>query len=111
MEEASKTGIYEDKPHRTGYDSADFEALMEEIFAIKNDPAARAAKLHEAETMLLADMPVIPIIFNQNAYLISGDLSKEASSYFGYRVFNRLALKDYMQYLDIQTEAETEAAE
>ena len=108
MEEASKTGIYEDKPHRTGYDSADFEALMEEIFAIKNDPAARAAKLHDAEKMLLDDMPVIPVIFNQNAYIISGDLSKESSGYFGYRIFNRLALKDYIQYLDIQTEAETE---
>ena len=108
MEEASKTGVYEDKPHRTGYDSADFEAIMEEIFAIKDDPAARAAKLHDAEKMLLEDMPVIPVIFNQNAYLISGDLSGETSTYFGYRVFNRLQLKDYIQYLDIQTEAETE---
>ena len=110
MEEAAKTGIYEDKPHRTGYDNPAYEAIMEEAFAIKNDPAARAAKLHEAEALLLADMPVIPIIFNQNAYIISGDLSKEASSYFGFRVFNRLALKDYMQYLDIQTEEETEKA-
>lgn len=108
MEEASKTGIYEDKPHRTGYDSAEFEALMEEIFAIKNDPAARAAKLHDAEKMLLEDMPVIPVIFNQNAYIISGDLSGQTSTYFGYRNFNRLQLKDYIQYLDIQTEAETE---
>lgn len=110
MEEASKTGIYEDKPHRTGYDSAEFEALMEEIFAIKNDPAARAAKLHDAEKMLLEDMPVIPVIFNQNAYIISGDLSGQTSTYFGYRNFNRLQLKDYIQYLDIQTEEETKAA-
>ena len=103
MANAAITGIYEDTPHKTGYDSEAYEALMEEAFAIKNDPAARAAKLHEAESMLLADMPIIPIIFNQNAYIISGDLSKYESNYFGYRIFNRLTLKDYIQY--IETEA------
>ena len=103
---AATTGIYEDTPHKTGYDSEAYEAIMEEALAIKNDPAARAAKLHEAEAMLLADMPVIPVIFNQNAYLISGDLSKYASNYYGFRIFNKLTLKDYIQYLDIETEAE-----
>ena len=106
MANAAITGIYEDTPHRTGYDSEAYEAIMEEAFAIKNDPAARAAKLHEAEAMLLADMPVIPVIFNQNAYIISGDLSKYDSNYFGFRIFNKLTLKDYIQYLDIETEAE-----
>ena len=106
MANAAITGIYEDTPHRTGYDSAEYEALMEEAFAIKNDPAARAAKLHEAENMILADMPVIPIIFNQNAYIISGDLSKYDNNYYGYRIFNKLALKDYIKYLEIETEAE-----
>ena len=103
MANAAITGIYEDTPHKTGYDSEAYEALMEEAFAIKNDPAARAAKLHEAESTLLADMPIIPIIFNQNAYIISGDLSKYESNYFGYRIFNRLTLKDYIKY--IETEA------
>ncbi len=112
MMNAAITGIYEDSPHKTGYDNEAYEAIVEEAFAIKNDPAARAAKLHEAEAILLGDMPVIPIIFNQNAYLISGDLSKEASSYYGYRVFNDLTLKDYIKYLDIDTaEAEEQPAE
>ncbi len=102
MANAATTGIYEDTPHKTGYDSAEFEALMEEAFAIKNDPAARAAKLHEAENMILEDMPVIPIIFNQNAYIISGDLSKYDTNYYGYRIFNRLTLKDYLQYIETE---------
>ncbi len=105
MKEAATTGIYEDSPHRTGYDNPEFEALVEAAFAIKNDPAARAAKLHEAETLLMGDMPVIPIIFNQSAYLISGELSGEASSYYGYRVFTNVKQKDYKQYLDYETEA------
>ncbi len=104
MEEAAKTGIYEDTPHKTGYDNADYEALLEEIFANKTDAAARAAKLHEAESMLLSDMPVIPILFNQNAYIISGELSKYESNYYGYRVFNKLKLKDYVKYLDLESE-------
>lgn len=108
MEEAAKTGIYEDSPHKTGYDSAEYEALLEEIFANKTDAAARAAKLHEAESMILADMPVIPILFNQNAYIISGELSKYETNYYGYRVFNKLTLKDYDKYLNIETEAVAE---
>ena len=111
MQQAALTGIYEDSPHKTGYDSAEFEALLEEVFANKTDAAARAAKLHEAEALLLSDMPVIPVLFNQNAFIISGELSKYESNYYGYRVFNKLTLKDYVQYLDIETEAETEAAE
>ena len=78
MANAAITGIYEDTPHKTGYDSAEFETIMEEVFAIKNDPAARAAKLHDAEKMLLGDMPVIPIIFNQNAHVTSKELSKRS---------------------------------
>lgn len=106
MQQAALTGIYEDSPHKTGYDSAEFEALLEEVFANKTDAAARAAKLHEAEALLLSDMPVIPVLFNQNAFIISGDLSKYESNYYGYRVFDKLTLKDYVQYLDIETEAE-----
>lgn len=106
MANAAITGIYEDTPHKTGYDSAEFETIMEEAFAIKNDPAARAAKLHEAENLILADMPIIPIIFNQNAYIASGDLSKYESNYYGFRNFNRLTLKDYIKY--IETEAPVE---
>ncbi len=106
MKEAAITGIYQDTPHKTGYDSSAYEALLEEAFAIKNDPAARSAKLHEAESMLLADMPVIPIIFNQNAFIVSADLSKYESSYYGFRIFTKLKQKDYIQY--IETEAPEE---
>lgn len=104
MEQAAITGVYEDTPHKTGYDNSDFEALLEEAFSNKTDYASRAAKLHEAESLILADMPVIPILFNQNAYIISGDLSKYETNYYGYRVFDKLKLKDYIQYLDIETE-------
>ena len=80
--------------------------LLEEAFACKDDLATRATKLHDAEKLLLTDMPVIPIIFNQNAYLVSGELSKYETSYYGFRIFNKLTLKDYIKYLDIETEAE-----
>ena len=104
MKNAALTGVYQDTPHKTGYDNEAYETLLEEIFANKTDAAARATKLHEAEALLLGDMPVIPVLFNQNAYLISGELSNHDSSYYGYRIFNKLKLKDYVQYLDIETE-------
>ena len=106
MANAAITGIYEDTPHKTGYDNTEYETILEEAFACKDDLAARATKLHDAEKLLLADMPVIPIIFNQNAYLVSGELSKYETSYYGFRIFNKLTLKDYVKYLDIETEAE-----
>jgi ABC-type transport system substrate-binding protein len=106
MENAAITGIYEDTPHKTGYDNPDYEALLEEAFNNKTDLAARSAKLHDAEKLLLEDMPVIPIVFNQNAYIISGELSKFDNNYYGYRIFTKLKLKDYVKYLDIETEAE-----
>lgn len=104
MKNAALTGIYEDSPHRTGYDSAEYGALIQEIFDNKTDLAARAEKLHEAEKMLLEDMPVIPIIFNQHAYLISGELSKDDMCYYGYHVFDKLKQKDFEKYLDIEVE-------
>ncbi len=102
MKDAALSGVYEDTPHRTGYDNPEYEKLLEEIFANKTDINARSAKLHDAEKMLLEDMPVIPIIFNQHAYLISGELSKADSSYFGFRVFDELKLKNYKNYLDLE---------
>ncbi len=99
MKIAATTGVYEDVPHKTGYDSDAYNDLIEKAFAEKADSAARSKTLHDAEAALLADMPVIPIVFNQNAYLISKELSSYSSSYLGYRVFTTLKQKDYEKYL------------
>ncbi len=93
---------YDVIPHTTGYTSEAYDALIE---AAQNatDAAARAAALHDAEKMLMEDMPVIPLIFLQDAYLIHDDLSGYASSYYATREFKRMKLKNYTQYLPVDT--------
>ncbi|MGN1345913.1 MAG: ABC transporter substrate-binding protein, partial [Eubacteriales bacterium] len=60
--------------HISGYASEDYNALIESAYAEK-DRTARAAILHQAEQKLLEDMPVIPLIFLQDAYLYLDELS------------------------------------
>jgi len=96
--------------HLTGYSSEEYDALIEAAFA-ESDTAARAAILHDAEKKLLEDMPVAPLFFMQDAYLIHADLSGNKDSYFGTREFKRMKLKDYVQYLPAEETAAAAAAD
>ena len=86
------------KPHISGYESS---AYNEKIIAAEkeSDPNARATLLHEAEDILLADMPVIPVVFNMNATMQSKELSKVKTTYYQTTVFTKTKLKNYEQYL------------
>lgn len=90
--------LYEIEGHITGYKNDEYNAKIEEAFAEK-DEEKRTALLIEAEKMLLEDMPVIPVVFNQDGYVISKELSKVDNSYFGSRIFTKTKLKDYEKYL------------
>ena len=86
-------------PHKlTGYDSEEYTAKIEEAFAEKNIEA-RADILHEAEKMLLEDMPVIPVVFNQQATLTHKDLSKVVSTYYVPALFTKAKLKNWEDYV------------
>ena len=101
---------YELYGHITGYNNPDYDALIESAFAEK-DRTARAAILHQAEEKLLADMPVIPVVFMQDAYLYTDVLSGISSDYYGTRNFKNTKLKDYMEYkARTDTSTETTAA-
>lgn len=90
--------LYEVMGHRTGYNSEAYNAKIEEAFAAK-DAKTKAQLLHEAEKILMEDMPIIPIVFNQDAYLISKELKNVDSTYFGTRIFTDAKLKNYQKYL------------
>jgi ABC-type oligopeptide transport system substrate-binding subunit len=96
---------YDIYTHVSGYSNADYDALIESAFAEKNT-AARAKTLHQAETKLMEDMPVCPLLFLKDAYLASDELSGISTDYYGTRDFNKTKLKDYMAY-----KAKTETAE
>ncbi len=95
--------------HISGYASEDYNALIESAHAEK-DRAARATILHQAEAKLLEDMPVIPLVFLQDAYLYVDAISGIKSTYYGTRDFNDMQLKDYMTY-KARTAAASENAE
>lgn len=84
--------------HVTGYNSEEYNKKIDEAYAEK-DAYARAAILHEAEKILMEDMPVIPVVFNVNATLTSKKLSGDKITYYGTPVFTKLKLKNYKDYL------------
>lgn len=96
--------------HISGYASEDYNALIESAYAEK-DRTARAEILHQAEAKLLEDMPVIPLVFLQDAYLYLGELSGIGTTYYGTRDFNDTQLKDYMTYKARTASASEENAE
>ncbi|MCQ2353535.1 MAG: ABC transporter substrate-binding protein [Clostridia bacterium] len=98
MNEETHEWTYTLRGHKTGYDSETYNALIAKVDAA-SDKNERASLLHDAEKALLEDMPVIPVVFNQNAYLISADLSRVKSSYYGFRVFTSAKLKNYLDYI------------
>ena len=92
---------YQLTSHISKYDSEDYNAHMETVFEEKNADA-RAILLHEAEEMIVEDMAVIPVIFNQNATLTSKELSKVKATYYCPAIFTKTKLKNYEEYLPVE---------
>lgn len=90
--------------HITGYSSEQYDALIESAFATK-DRAERTALLHDAEKLLMEDMPVAPLIFLQDSFLANEGLSGYKLTYFGTRDFKRMKLKNYVDYLPAEETA------
>ncbi len=81
----------------SGYNSDEYDALIEEAFAAK-DKAERSEHLHKAEEMLIADMPAAPLFVYENAYAVSKDLGKLETDYFGGVLFTDATLKNYERF-------------
>lgn len=89
--------------HISGYSSEEYNELIEKAYAEK-DVKARASILHEAEALLMEELPIIPIIYNQNATLESKELSKIKYSYYSTPIFTKTKLKDYELYVPTEEE-------
>ncbi len=84
--------------HISGYYNAEYDAKIEAAFAEKKDLAKRAVLLHEAEAILMKDMPIMPLVELQRATLTSGDIKNVESSYLGYDIFSAATLKNISKY-------------
>ena len=86
-------------PHITGYDSEEYNTLMEKIYAEKT-VANRAEDLRTAESILMADMPIIPVVFNLNATVTSKQLKGSDSNYYNVLNFQKCKISGYSKYLE-----------
>ena len=92
-----------------GYNSAEaFAAVLENVKAVYDKyginpsgdlKAAKAKLLHEAEKVLMADMPVIPVVFNKNATVGSKQLKGVDSDLYVSYEFSGAKLKNYADYI------------
>ena len=64
----------------------------------------RAILLHKAEEMLMEDMPVIPVVFNQNAVMVRDELSDVSANYYIPSIFTNTKLSDYEKYVEAVAE-------
>lgn len=102
---------YDAVPYVPGYNNEAYNELIEQAFAEK-DRAARSAILHEAEKLLMEDLPIIPLVFNQDAYVYNTDaLSGVKDAYYGFRIFSKMKLKDWRSYLETVAADTTSEAE
>lgn len=95
--------------HFTGYNNSEYDELIEAAFE-ESDLKKRAELLHEAEKLLMEDLPIIPIVYNQNATLTNKSvLSRVKFNYYGSPNFAKLKMKNYKEYLP-STKEEDETA-
>ena len=93
-------------PHITGYDSEAYNAEIDKAFAEKTI-ANRAEALHNAEAILMEDMPAIPVVFNQSACLIGSGLKlnnttlwwENGSNYYVQDTLAWITVDNYDAYL------------
>ncbi len=81
-------------PHITGYESENYNKLLDEVLAA-TDRSARLKKLIEVEKLLAEDCPAIALTFYTNNYLASSDLKGLEVSPYGYTLFTEAKLKNY----------------
>ncbi len=89
--------------HPSGYSSDEYDELIEKAYAEK-DSDAKAAILHDAEKLLMEDMPICPLVYLKSAYIKSKILSGFDANYYGVTDFKRVKMKNYMDYKETEAE-------
>ena len=59
----------------------------------------------------MADLPVIPIIFNQTAVLVSDELTGVSSNYYMPAIFTKADIKDFDRFCYTMTKKDSEGNE
>ncbi|MGQ9779401.1 MAG: peptide ABC transporter substrate-binding protein [Bacillota bacterium] len=75
-----------------GYQSQAFEVALNEAASAK-DPDRRMAALHEAEKVLLSDLPILPISFAKTSFLLQPGLKDVVFGPYGTPLFHRASFE------------------
>jgi oligopeptide transport system substrate-binding protein len=78
--------------NQTGWSSPAYDELIARA-ARATEPAARHALLSQAETLLLAEAPVAPLLFGARTHLVHPDVQGWQASLLGVRRYEKLELK------------------
>lgn len=89
--------------NHNGFNNDEYNAIIDRAFAEK-DTAKRNTILHEAESYLIGEMPIIPIVFNQNFVMCAKDISGVKNDYVGGFDYKKVNLKDYLSYYTTEAE-------
>lgn len=91
------------RPNISGWSNAKYDALIDSAFATANDDA-RSGYLKEAEQVLMDEMPIIPLVFNETFTFTAKGISKVKIDGFGNLKFTDVKLKKYEKYLPTEEE-------
>ncbi len=80
--------------HKSGYSSEAYDKLIEDAFA-ETDPAKKAQLLHDAEALLMEDMPVMPLFTFSSLYTTASNVKKVSVNWYGAAVFTQAKDKDF----------------
>ncbi len=84
--------------HVSGFNLEAYNELIDQAYAATS-MSDKTAILHDAEKLLLENMPVIPVFFNRSALLTSSELSRVYTDYYGHMVLTRAELRNYHNHL------------
>ncbi len=82
----------------SGWSNAQYDTYINEAYAATS-LSTRGEKLSSAEALLVEEMPIIPLVYNQNFVYTSKEISKLTYDAYGNFVLTELKQKNYEDYL------------
>ena len=95
---------YDPKPNVTGYSNPEYDALIAEAESYPERSRERNDKLFEAEKLLMEDMPIIPLVFWRDYFMVSGSLSNVKETGYAYKDLTKMKLAHYENYITTAAE-------
>ena len=82
----------------SGWTNEKYDGYMDEAYKA-TDATKRNESLKKAEQLLIEEAPIVPIMFNQNFYVASEELSNITIDGLGHIVFSKVTQNEYETYL------------